>query len=463
MRIGEILSAVRELTQTAQSDSLLIRYINEVEGIVQTDVLGIDPVSAVEYHVGDEQVETLVDLPHDKLYISYVMALVAYGDAEYDRYQNVMRKANSDFAEWAKWYQRTHNADGRRDQTLYLSAYSIAVKHGYEGTEEMWLESLRGADGTPATINGIGALTLSAGGAAQLTQEGDTAKITAVGKNLLRNGYFVNPVNQRGKTEYSGNVYTIDGWRIVHSTATIALDEDGVVFTDSITGYLSWSQKLEENPREYIGGQLTLSCLVSDVVGTARLYLIFSDDSENRVYVNFSRPGLHTITATVPENAEYLRVVFSARSGFERATIRAVKLEVGDTQTLAHQESSGGWVLNEVPDYAEELRRCQRYQILGELRGVMLYDYRELGGGVGFFVPLPVAMRGGGNPTLINSDGFRVLSATDAISSLRTTSGNCNVSLEENGVYIYFQYVESDASEKLFLSVSQGSGFDRNL
>ena len=27
------------------------------------------------------------------------------------------------------------------------SAYEIAVKHGFEGTEEEWLESLKGADG----------------------------------------------------------------------------------------------------------------------------------------------------------------------------------------------------------------------------------------------------------------------------------------------------------------------------
>lgn len=50
----------------------------------------------------------------------------------------------------------------------YYSAYGIAVKHGFEGTEEEWLESLKGADGekgepglnqistaTSTSINGI--------------------------------------------------------------------------------------------------------------------------------------------------------------------------------------------------------------------------------------------------------------------------------------------------------------------
>ena len=41
--------------------------------------------------------------------------------------------------------------------------------------------------------------------------------------------------------------------------------------------------------------------------------------------------------------------------------ILAVKLELGTQQTLAHQDDNGVWVLNEIPDYGEQLRRCQRY------------------------------------------------------------------------------------------------------
>ena len=38
----------------------------------------------------------------------------------------------------------------------------------------------------------------------------------------------------------------------------------------------------------------------------------------------------------------------------------AIKLELGPQQTLAHQEN-GVRVLNEIPDYAEQLLKCQRY------------------------------------------------------------------------------------------------------
>lgn len=41
-------------------------------------------------------------------------------------------------------------------------------------------------------------------------------------------------------------------------------------------------------------------------------------------------------------------------------TAVAAKLELGDTQTLAHKEGDK-WVLNEIPDFGEQLRRCTYY------------------------------------------------------------------------------------------------------
>lgn len=36
-----------------------------------------------------------------------------------------------------------------------LSAYEIAVKNGFEGTEEEWLASLKGKDGRTHSVNGV--------------------------------------------------------------------------------------------------------------------------------------------------------------------------------------------------------------------------------------------------------------------------------------------------------------------
>ena len=148
MTVNEVLAKVRELKSTAQTNEILIRYLNEIEGMAQTEVMGIDPVDVVQYTTADLEAELLVGKPHHKMYIYWLMAMVDFGDGEYSRYQNGMQMANSTFNEWAKWWQRTYgHGCGYRHSTVFLSAYGIAVKHGYTGSEEEWLETLKGAPG----------------------------------------------------------------------------------------------------------------------------------------------------------------------------------------------------------------------------------------------------------------------------------------------------------------------------
>jgi hypothetical protein len=75
--------------------------------------------------------------------------------------------------------------------------------------------------------------------------------------------------------------------------------------------------------------------------------------------------GLHAATqiANGWTDISDIFAFFSAATAWFNAgeTLYAVKLELGDTQTLAHQDSAGKWVLNEVPEFGEQLRRCQRY------------------------------------------------------------------------------------------------------
>lgn len=47
-------------------------------------------------------------------------------------------------------------------------------------------------------------------------------------QNLLVNSWFVNPVNQRGQTVYTGSNFTIDFWRTWNAAATITLTGSGI-------------------------------------------------------------------------------------------------------------------------------------------------------------------------------------------------------------------------------------------
>lgn len=95
--------------------------------------------------------------------------------------------------------------------------------------------------------------------------------------------------------------------------------------------------------------------------------------------------GLHTSTKVVSGWADTTDIFagFSSATAWLNAgeTIIAAKLELGPTQTLAHREGDK-WVLNEVPEYGEQLRRCQRYCIVYRAGTTLPYlAYPELDGG----------------------------------------------------------------------------------
>lgn len=135
-------------------------------------------------------------------------------------------------------------------------------------------------------------------------------------RNLLDNWYFMNPVNQRG---VSGTIseagYFIDRWKLVSGSVT--LTSTGITINGTI------SQVLENAA----GTNVTASALTTTGIVSV------SYDNSSKTF---------TITGT-------------------GQTFVATKLELGSQQTLAHQDEDGNWVLNEIPDYGEELAKCQRY------------------------------------------------------------------------------------------------------
>jgi parallel beta-helix repeat protein len=104
-------------------------------------------------HFDGSQAEMLVGSPHSKIYYTYLMAMIDFANGEYGKYQNTMTLFNTFFQNFATWYREIyHPADGEAEElSYYLSAYAIAVKHGFMGTEEEWLATLKGDTGPRGT------------------------------------------------------------------------------------------------------------------------------------------------------------------------------------------------------------------------------------------------------------------------------------------------------------------------
>ena len=182
--------------------------------------------------------------------------------------------------------------------------------------------------------------------------------------SLLDNWYFLDAINQRivsGIISTPG--YFIDRWILV--SGTVELTSDGLRLNGEI------QQRLENS----IGMDTTATAL-----STTGLVKAEYNDAEK---------------------------VFSITGAGE--TIIAAKLELGDQQTLAHQDTDGKWVLNDPPpNFQQELAKCQRYQL--SLRNPES-GYIAAGFGEGratdrayIHMPLPTTMRG--KPTVSYSGEF---------------------------------------------------------
>lgn len=181
-----------------------------------------------------------------------------------------------------------------------------------------------------------------------------------VNPNLLDNGYFVNPVNQRGQTEYTGTGYTIDRWRNLRGNLVVSTT--AVELVPVTTGTTYWHQFIE-NPSKYAGQTVTFSVLMDAPASSVSIRRGNASLSTASIAVSETSGNKKLLTGSFVMDAGITNVgiYVPAADSTNKTIIYAAKLELGTEQTLAHQED-GVWVLNEIPNYAEELAKCQRYQ-----------------------------------------------------------------------------------------------------
>lgn len=188
--------------------------------------------------------------------------------------------------------------------------------------------------------------------------------------NLLDNWYFGNPVNQRGASGTISRLgYFFDRWKLVSGSVTI--NSGGIVLNGTIAQMLEYA----------VGQTVTATVLTPD--GVTDVTPVYDDETK-------------TFTVTT-----------------QGKTIRAVKLELGSQQTLAHQDADGNWVLNEIPKFGEQLAACQRYyQRLKASSGYMRFGisqpYTDTAAGV--FIPLQGEMYTA--PTMSSSGKFALFAGS---------------------------------------------------
>lgn len=252
------------------------------------------------------------------------------------------------------------------------SAYTAATEAGFTGTELEFNNAMNAIPSHIADQNNPHVVTPSQIGAVpqtrtinkkplseDVTLTGEDIKVTGsdettihtrlseiTNPNLLDNWYFGNPVNQRAASEYSGSwSYCIDRWV---AEGIITVGKEGVSASSrDASNPAYFLQRFEHFPD---GRQVTFSLLTDN-----KLYAITGVKNGE---MGFSKTFDDGVILSVEHGTPvYAAVSFPPGKTYQMI---ATKLEFGSQQTLAHQEN-GKWVLNEIPDYGEQLAKCQRY------------------------------------------------------------------------------------------------------
>lgn len=186
--------------------------------------------------------------------------------------------------------------------------------------------------------------------------------------NLLRNGTFPAGciVNQRGKTSYAGTGYGVDMWYTTGATLSVDVTAEGVkLYKNDATANPAWAQALDTDA--VVGQTVTVSMLYKGSGEGASLRVAQSGGIVTLANVPDWTLVQKTFVAgkwSIGTLADHIIVsiqCFESMDVKQELHIKAIKLEMGEQQTLAHQNGDGAWVLNELPDYGGELLRCQRY------------------------------------------------------------------------------------------------------
>lgn len=238
-------------------------------------------------------------------------------------------------------------------------------------------------------------------------------------QNILDNWYFADPVNQRGDTVYTTDTsksYTIDRWFLRNSKNKLRVKSDCITLTSQF-GASAGSElsQVLENSDQYTGKTLTHSALVrvsaEFAPKSAQVGIRVGSKYDTVTLNNSTDWQLITITTTDANFSTYginiwtpITFVNSVSKDYD-LDIKAVKLELGSVQTLAHKEGDE-WVLNDPPpNKALELAKCQRYQFKLE-KGTYFYSQYTSKTNLRYMVPTPVQMHK--NPTIIGEENLRV-------------------------------------------------------
>jgi hypothetical protein len=113
MTLKQVIDHVDSLKPNAFTYDHKTRWINEIEGQVQTEVFLFLPDNITQYTwESNQNTELFVKAPYDSIYDYYLQAQIDFHNGEYEKAQNSIAWFQDKYDAFKKWYVETyHPAD----------------------------------------------------------------------------------------------------------------------------------------------------------------------------------------------------------------------------------------------------------------------------------------------------------------------------------------------------------------
>ena len=113
MTIRSLIDKVQAEKPNTFTDAQIVAFVNEVEGNVSEELRTRRTIYTANT---DMDKKLLAPAPYDRLYVSYVKAMIDFANEEYGSYQLNQQQFGLDFEDFSNWVVRTNRAE----EDLYI-------------------------------------------------------------------------------------------------------------------------------------------------------------------------------------------------------------------------------------------------------------------------------------------------------------------------------------------------------
>ena len=119
MTIIEAINRIDSVKPNGYTQAEKMRWLSTLDGIIKTNIIdtheGAEGVSFDGYtEETNLTTKLLVPAPYDEIYLFWLESKIDYWNGELGRYNNSISMYNAAFAEFQRYYNRTHMPKGKK-------------------------------------------------------------------------------------------------------------------------------------------------------------------------------------------------------------------------------------------------------------------------------------------------------------------------------------------------------------